>query len=42
MNMDETIVVLSVIEKLPPLWKDFQHNLKHQMEELSMVKLSSH
>ena len=42
MNMDETIVVSSVIDKLPPSWKDFKHNLKHQKEELSLVQLASH
>ncbi|XP_023759820.1 cold shock domain-containing protein 3-like [Lactuca sativa] len=42
MNMDETIVVSSVIDKLLPSWEDFKHNLKHQKEELSMVQLGNH
>ncbi|KAI3753471.1 hypothetical protein L2E82_25525 [Cichorium intybus] len=42
MNMDESIAVSSVIDKLPPSWKDFKHNLKHQKEELSLVQLASH
>ncbi|XP_023746040.1 uncharacterized protein LOC111894190 [Lactuca sativa] len=42
MNMDESIVVSTIIDKLPPSWKDFKHNLKHQKEELSLVKLASH
>ncbi|KAL6575661.1 hypothetical protein OROHE_001038 [Orobanche hederae] len=42
MNMDESIAVSSVIDKLPPSLKDFKHNLKHQKEELSLVQLDSH
>ena len=37
MNMDECITVLSVIEKLPPSWKDYKHTLKHEKEELTLV-----
>ncbi|KAL0301466.1 UNVERIFIED_CONTAM: Retrovirus-related Pol polyprotein from transposon TNT 1-94 [Sesamum radiatum] len=40
--MDEAIYVSSVIDKLPPSWKDFKHTLKHQKEELSLVQLGSH
>ncbi|KAL0431040.1 UNVERIFIED_CONTAM: hypothetical protein Sradi_0730000 [Sesamum radiatum] len=40
--MDEAIYVSSVIDKLPPSWKDFKHTLKHQKEELSLVQLDSH
>ncbi|XP_076922253.1 uncharacterized protein LOC143583971 [Bidens hawaiensis] len=29
MNMDESISVLSIIDKLPSSWKDFKHNLKN-------------
>ncbi|KAI3749922.1 hypothetical protein L2E82_20543 [Cichorium intybus] len=32
MKMDECISVSGVIDKLPPSWKDFKHNLKHQSE----------
>ena len=42
MHMDEAISVSSVIDKLPPSWKDFKHTLKHQKEELSLVQLGSH
>ncbi|XP_052623859.1 uncharacterized protein LOC128129279 [Lactuca sativa] len=42
MNMDESVVVSTIIDKLPPSWKDFKHNLKHQKEELSLVQLASH
>ncbi|GJY23715.1 zinc finger, CCHC-type containing protein [Tanacetum coccineum] len=40
--MDESIYVSSVIDKLPPSWKDFKHSLKHGKEDLSMVQLGSH
>ncbi|GJS95121.1 zinc finger, CCHC-type containing protein [Tanacetum coccineum] len=32
----------SIIDKLPPSWKDFKHNLKHNKDELSLVQLGSH
>ena len=32
----------SVIDKLPPSWKDFKHNLKHQKEGLSLLQLARH
>ncbi|GJT29592.1 hypothetical protein Tco_0909867 [Tanacetum coccineum] len=41
-NMDETIQVSCIIDKLPPSWKDFKHTLKHQKEELTLVELDSH
>ncbi|GJU08255.1 hypothetical protein Tco_1124685 [Tanacetum coccineum] len=40
--MDESISVSSIIDKLPPSWKDFKHMLKHNMDELSLVQLGSH
>ncbi|KAI5437110.1 Methylsterol monooxygenase 2-2 [Lathyrus oleraceus] len=40
--MDETIFVSSIIDKLPPSWKDFKHNLKHGKDELSLIQLGSH
>ncbi|GJX95459.1 zinc finger, CCHC-type containing protein [Tanacetum coccineum] len=40
--MDESIYVASIIDKLPPLWKDFKHTLKHNKDELSLVQLGSH
>ncbi|CAM8981737.1 unnamed protein product [Rhodiola kirilowii] len=39
MNMDDSIAVSSIIDKLPPLWKDFQHKLKHKKEEMSLEEL---
>ncbi|KAJ0101374.1 hypothetical protein Patl1_05309 [Pistacia atlantica] len=28
--MDETIIVSSIIDKLPPSWRDFRRSLKHK------------
>ncbi|GJT42842.1 zinc finger, CCHC-type containing protein [Tanacetum coccineum] len=42
LNMDESICVSSIIDKLPPSWNDFKHSLKHNTEELSLVQLGSH
>ncbi|GKC81227.1 zinc finger, CCHC-type containing protein [Tanacetum coccineum] len=42
MNMDESIKVLCIIDKLPPSWKDFKHTLKHLKEELTLIELGSH
>ncbi|GKC87686.1 hypothetical protein Tco_1148335, partial [Tanacetum coccineum] len=43
-EMDEsfTISVSSIIDKLPPSWKDFKHTLKHGKDDLSLVQLGSH
>nr|GEX90455.1 zinc finger, CCHC-type [Tanacetum cinerariifolium] len=40
--MDESISVSSIIDKLPPSWKDFNHTLKHGKEDLSLVQLGSY
>ncbi|XP_073033878.1 uncharacterized protein [Primulina eburnea] len=32
LHMDETIVFSSIIDKLPPSWKDFKKDLKHKKE----------
>ncbi|KAI3693503.1 hypothetical protein L1987_76446 [Smallanthus sonchifolius] len=42
MHMDESILVSSIIDKLPPQWKDFKHSLKHRKDDLSLVQLGSH
>ncbi|GKC49707.1 zinc finger, CCHC-type containing protein [Tanacetum coccineum] len=42
MNMDESIQVSCIIDKLPLLWKDFKHTLKHLKEELTLIGLGSH
>nr|GEY21362.1 zinc finger, CCHC-type [Tanacetum cinerariifolium] len=42
LKMDESISVSSIIDKLPPSWKDFKHILKHGNDNLSLVQLDSH
>nr|GEW28669.1 hypothetical protein [Tanacetum cinerariifolium] len=42
LEMDEAICVFSVIDKLPPSWKDFKHSLKHAKDDLSLVQFASH
>ncbi|XP_057421080.1 uncharacterized protein LOC130715083 [Lotus japonicus] len=42
LKMDETISVSSIIDKLPPSWKDFKYNLKHGKDDLSLIQLGSH
>lgn len=42
MHMDETIIVSSIIDKLPPSWKDFKRSLKHKKEDISLDQLGNH
>jgi len=42
MKMDETIIVSSIIEKLPPSWKDYKKSLKHKKEDLTLQELAQH
>nr|GEX74692.1 hypothetical protein [Tanacetum cinerariifolium] len=42
LKMDESISVSSIIDKLPPSWKDFKHTLKHAKDNLFLVQLGSH
>nr|GEW38396.1 zinc finger, CCHC-type [Tanacetum cinerariifolium] len=42
LKMDESISVSSIIDKLPPSWKDFKHTFKHGKDDLSLVQLGSH
>ncbi|XP_073062026.1 uncharacterized protein [Primulina eburnea] len=41
LHMDETIVVSSIIDKLPPSWKDFKNDLKHKKEDISLEALAN-
>ncbi|GJR67130.1 zinc finger, CCHC-type containing protein [Tanacetum coccineum] len=41
-NMDESIQVSCMIDKLSPSWKYFKNTLKHLKEELTLVELGSH
>ena len=36
MVLGESFQVAAVIEKLPPVWKDFKNYLKHKRKEMSM------
>ncbi|KAF7834786.1 uncharacterized protein G2W53_009645 [Senna tora] len=40
--MDESIIVSSIIDKLPSSWKDFKKNIKHKKEDISLEKLGNH
>ncbi|GJZ02464.1 zinc finger, CCHC-type containing protein [Tanacetum coccineum] len=42
LKMAESISVSSIIDKLPPSWKDLKHTLKHGKDDLSLVQLGSH
>ncbi|GJW25887.1 zinc finger, CCHC-type containing protein [Tanacetum coccineum] len=42
LKMDESISVSSIIDKLPPSWKDFKHTLKHGKDDLSLVQHGSY
>ncbi|GJT22979.1 hypothetical protein Tco_0892916 [Tanacetum coccineum] len=37
LKKDESISVSSIIDKLPPSWKDFKHTWKHSKDDLSLV-----
>ncbi|KZV58737.1 hypothetical protein F511_11232 [Dorcoceras hygrometricum] len=39
MEMSESFQVAAVIEKLPPLWKDFKNYLKHKRKEMRLEDL---
>ncbi|CAM8880725.1 unnamed protein product [Rhodiola kirilowii] len=39
MKMGDAISLSSIINKLPPSWKDFKHTLKHKKEEMSLEEL---
>ncbi|XP_077252456.1 uncharacterized protein LOC143891830 [Tasmannia lanceolata] len=38
--LDDSFIVPSIIDKLPPTWKDFRKSLKHKKEEMSLEKLA--
>ncbi|KAL3513934.1 hypothetical protein ACH5RR_026651 [Cinchona calisaya] len=42
LNMDESIIVSSVIDKLPPSWSNVKRNLEDKKEELSLEDLANH
>ncbi|XP_031276270.1 uncharacterized protein LOC116134755 [Pistacia vera] len=40
MHIDETIIVSSIIDKLPPTWRDFRRSLKHKKDDISLDDLA--
>ncbi|KAK2997702.1 hypothetical protein RJ639_025674 [Escallonia herrerae] len=38
----EFIVVTSIIDKLPPSWKNFRNSLKHRKEDINLDELGTH
>ncbi|KAJ0045641.1 hypothetical protein Pint_04461 [Pistacia integerrima] len=40
MLMDETIIVSSIINKLPPSWRDFRRSLKHEKDDIALDDLA--
>ncbi|XP_028806167.1 uncharacterized protein LOC114761025 [Neltuma alba] len=41
-HMDKSIIVSSIIDKLPPSWKDFKKILKHKKEDISLEQLGNY
>ncbi|KAI3465111.1 hypothetical protein Pfo_021774 [Paulownia fortunei] len=39
MQLSESFQVAAIIEKLPPLWKDFKNYLKHKQKEMGLENL---
>ncbi|GJS39842.1 zinc finger, CCHC-type containing protein [Tanacetum coccineum] len=39
LKMDESIYVSSIIDKLPPSWKDFKHTLKYESDKVKGKKV---
>ncbi|KAK3016456.1 hypothetical protein RJ639_007811 [Escallonia herrerae] len=40
--LDEFIVVTSIIDKLPPSWKNFRNSLKYRKEDINLYELGTH
>ncbi|XP_073042015.1 uncharacterized protein [Primulina eburnea] len=39
MNLSDSFQVVAMIEKLPPMWKDFKNYLKHKRKEMNLEDL---
>ncbi|TYK21962.1 uncharacterized protein E5676_scaffold543G00080 [Cucumis melo var. makuwa] len=39
MRLDDQFQVAVIIDKLPPLWKDFKNTLRHKTQEFSLENL---
>ena len=42
LKMDEPIIVTTIIDKLPPSWKNVRNGLKHKKEDLTLEELGNH
>ncbi|KAK2996188.1 hypothetical protein RJ639_029544 [Escallonia herrerae] len=40
--LDEFIMITSIIDKLPPSWKNFRNSLKHRKEDINLDELGTH
>ncbi|KAK3004905.1 hypothetical protein RJ639_017953 [Escallonia herrerae] len=40
--LDEFVVVTSIIDKLPPSWKNFRNSLKYHKEDINLDELGTH
>ncbi|XP_021750419.1 uncharacterized protein LOC110716093 [Chenopodium quinoa] len=40
--LNELFVVFSIIDKLPPSWKNVKHDLKHKKEDMTLSGLATH
>ena len=40
--MDENFIVSSIIDKLPPNWKDVRNSLKHNKNDMNVEQLATH
>lgn len=41
-NVDDTFIVSSIIDKLPPGWRDVRNQLKHKKDDMNLAQLASH
>ncbi|KAK0581065.1 hypothetical protein LWI29_009567 [Acer saccharum] len=42
MNMDESVIVSAIIDKLPPSWKNYKRSFKHKKEDVTLEELGQH
>ncbi|KAL5804923.1 hypothetical protein ACOSQ3_031723 [Xanthoceras sorbifolium] len=42
MNMDETVIVSAIIDKITSSWKDYKRSLKHKKKDVTLEELGQH
>ncbi|KAL5738414.1 hypothetical protein ACOSP7_031175 [Xanthoceras sorbifolium] len=42
MNMDESVIVSAIIDKITPSWKDYKRSLKHKKKDVTLEELGQH